>query len=110
MFLIDSSTCPRCGKGFVPAPQHVYRIKGIPYCSYTCFIHEKESPRKKRVSSYIKKPVVVHTVGGEFVGEYENAKTASRAINVSASSIGDCLHGDRPSTKGYVITYKERII
>lgn len=36
---IEVKTCPVCGKTFVPAPFHAYRIGNAysaPVCSYTC--------------------------------------------------------------------------
>lgn len=49
-FLIES-TCPVCGKLFIPAPQHAYSVnvhkkngytKKVPICSWSCLrAHEK---------------------------------------------------------------------
>lgn len=34
---IQVKTCPICGKTFVPAPMHIYKIKyGKKVCSYHC--------------------------------------------------------------------------
>ena len=34
-------TCPVCGKTFLPAPQHAYKVRpssGAPVCSYKCMM------------------------------------------------------------------------
>ena len=47
--------CPVCGKSFVPAPQHVYKIhvgdNDRKVCSWTCVrTHErKNKPRRKQI-------------------------------------------------------------
>lgn len=45
--------CPVCGKIFIPAPFHVYKVKAHGMvkkcCSYGCQVkHEKAHPRKLR--------------------------------------------------------------
>lgn len=44
-------TCPVCGKGFIPAPEHVYKIRKskhyILVCSWKCVrSHEKEMMKR----------------------------------------------------------------
>ena len=47
-------TCPVCGKKFLPAPQHAYRVRpssGAPVCSYTCMMvcrMKAEAKKKKK--------------------------------------------------------------
>ena len=42
--------CPVCGKHFIPAPYHVYKIyRGRRFCSYTCFLKAKEIEKEKKV-------------------------------------------------------------
>ena len=28
--------CPICGKKYIPAALHIYKVKGVLVCSYTC--------------------------------------------------------------------------
>lgn len=37
-----TSKCGRCGKAFIPAPQHIYKDNGKSYCSWTCFNHRND--------------------------------------------------------------------
>jgi hypothetical protein len=40
--------CPICKKTFIPAPQHIYKVKGQKVCSYTCTLPgAKEKKRKE---------------------------------------------------------------
>ena len=47
-------TCPVCGKRFVPAPQHAYKVQphsGAPVCSYRCMMvcrRKAEAKKKKK--------------------------------------------------------------
>lgn len=45
-YLVDTK-CAKCGKIFVPAPQHVYRDNGKWYCTWTCYNHRKDEKKKK---------------------------------------------------------------
>lgn len=53
-------SCPVCGKEFLPAPQHVYKVDikrgDIRYvCSYHCVrAHEKEKNRRKNKHKLLK--------------------------------------------------------
>ena len=65
-WLSKGKTCAKCGKEFVPAPQHVYKeVKDgntVWYCSWTCFNHRNGGNHMKnckptqaqRVLDYIK--------------------------------------------------------
>jgi len=49
--LVLSERCKRCGREFIPAPCHVFRIGADFFCGYTCHLHEmterEEQKRKK---------------------------------------------------------------
>lgn len=40
---IPEKKCPKCGKRFIVAPMHIYRDKGKYYCSWTCYLHRKDT-------------------------------------------------------------------
>lgn len=105
MIPIKTAICPKSKREFVPAPFNVYKIRAVDYCSYTCWMTARRS--RQNASSYRSAPVVVHTVEGEFVGEYPMAKEAARALHLSPTGVYRCLHGKQSQTSGYVITYKE---
>lgn len=50
--------CPVCGKEFVPAPDHVYKVtkSGAPVCSYHCMMdaRRKRDARRKKKKSWEK--------------------------------------------------------
>lgn len=41
---MDEKTCAKCGKVFLPAPFHVFRVKekGEWYCSWSCYNHKDD--------------------------------------------------------------------
>lgn len=51
MNLIDR-ICPSCGKNFIPAPLHIYKVREketLVFCSYTCwdkYLTAKENKNK----------------------------------------------------------------
>lgn len=45
-YIIDRK-CDKCGKNFIPAPYHVYVDGAKAYCSWTCYIHRHDKPRRK---------------------------------------------------------------
>lgn len=43
---IKDRKCDKCGKNFIPAPYHLYRLekKGKWYCGRHCFEHRNDKP------------------------------------------------------------------
>ena len=39
--------CAKCGKNFIPAPEHLYRNGKGWYCSYTCWIRSEDEKKKQ---------------------------------------------------------------
>lgn len=54
------------------------------------------------------RPFLVHTVSGEFVGEWLSQNCCARELGLSVSHINNCLHGKRKSHKGYKFQYALR--
>ena len=48
---IFESTCPQCGRKFIPAVYHAYRTspKGARVCSYTCMLRYREVREARKV-------------------------------------------------------------
>ena len=45
---LDVEKCPICKKKFIPAPMHIYKVRGRNVCSYTCTLPgAKEKKRKE---------------------------------------------------------------
>lgn len=40
--------CAKCGKMFIPAPQHVFKEYGKYYCKWTCYNHRKDKEDKEK--------------------------------------------------------------
>jgi hypothetical protein len=105
IFGIKTATCPKCKKSFIPAPQNVFKISYIDYCSYTCFMDAKRAIEANKLSRHAK-PVTVSKVDGEFVGHYKTAAEASRALNLRNTEVYRCLHGKQRHVKGFVFVYR----
>ena len=47
--IFPEKKCKKCGKKFIPAPEHVYRAGphlSFWYCSYTCHLHRNDKEKK----------------------------------------------------------------
>lgn len=45
--LLPEKKCKKCGKLFIPAPMHIYKENSKYYCSWTCYLHRKDTEGKK---------------------------------------------------------------
>ena len=61
---------------------------------------EKYAPKNK------KKPVLIYTINGEFVREFESVTQACKTLKLDSSTVCKILRGCAKSTKGYTIKYK----
>ncbi len=75
--------CRKCGKIFVPAPQHIYRDRYGYYCSWTCYNHRKEVAQKKKLTREIEQ----RNRAGEIIKVFKNAKQAADAVLGSEKNI-----------------------
>ena len=46
--IIPEKKCRKCGKKFIPAPEHRYREYSKFYCSWTCYNHRNDKEAVKR--------------------------------------------------------------
>lgn len=44
---IREMTCKRCGKNFVPAVEHKFKVDTKYYCSWTCYNHRNDKEAVK---------------------------------------------------------------
>lgn len=95
--------CRKCGKLFIPAPQHIYKDhKGI-YCSWTCFNH-KDDGTLLHIPKVRLHCIEQRSLDGELIKEFQSATTAAEYINGTANGIRiSCRNGNR--YKGYYWRY-----
>ena len=43
---LNEKKCPKCGRTFIAAPQHVFKVGGKYYCSWTCYNHRNDKEVK----------------------------------------------------------------
>lgn len=100
--------CPRCGKVFIPAPQHAHVDSRGAYCKPTCWLHRDDGVRDGRRYTG-KKRVVQRTVDGKVVEVFESLHDAAEAIGGNSHNIGKaCREGNR--SYGYYWSYEERCV
>ena len=46
--ILPEKKCRKCGKIFIPAPMHIYVDNSKFYCSWTCYLHRKDTEVKKK--------------------------------------------------------------
>ena len=54
-----------------------------------------------------KKAVLVYTITGEFVKEFESVTSACKELKLDSSTVSKILRGCGKQTKGYTIKYKK---
>lgn len=86
--------CPVCGKMFIPAPEHSYKIgegiKGELVCTYSCMRKWEKNPKKpKRVCNNGKRTAVRVVETGK---EYDTITKCAKALHVSGATIYNCLY------------------
>lgn len=92
--------CPKCGKIFVPAPQHIYKDNGKTYCSWTCYNHREQAQKKQR-----SRTVLMYDIHGNLVERFTGAVEAADSIQGKPTNIRDaCKHSKR--YKGYFWRYE----
>lgn len=45
--IIRTAICAKCGREFIPAPQHVFKKNGRYYCKWTCYNHRNDKPKER---------------------------------------------------------------
>jgi hypothetical protein len=92
--------CPKCGKNFIKAPQHLYRDEKHFYCSWTCYNHrnDKKAPKKfKKVGQY--------TLDGKLIKTYPSANDAAETIGLSVKCIRNACR-EQSTYFGYLWRYE----
>ena len=44
--LLPEKKCRKCGKVFIPAPEHQFRVGKAYYCKWTCYLHRNDKEAK----------------------------------------------------------------
>ena len=91
--------CPKCGRNFFPAPQHIFRDERGCYCSWTCYNHRKdERVRKARFIEQL-------DANNHLIRSFHSATQAAEYIGGTADNIRSAC---RNSTlyKGYLWRYQ----
>ena len=46
--MLPEKTCKKCGKRFLPAPEHRFRVGNKWYCKWTCYLHRNDKEVKMK--------------------------------------------------------------
>ena len=84
---LAGTICPICGKEFFPYPEHVYRVGGKRYCSWTCYNRRKEVAKRKW------KAIEQYTLNGVFVRRFDSANQAAEHMGCCPNTIRDACRG-----------------
>ena len=100
--MMEFVECSKCGKVFIPAPQHIYRARHKWYCCWTCFNHRHEGVEKSHGNAKI---VEVLTPDGTVVAEYCSTTNASALTGYDPWGIRSACRNNA-LYKGYIWRYK----
>lgn len=99
MYWIVEICCPTCKKIFVPAPHHVYKDGDKTYCTWTCFNHREQEPKKS-----CSRAVLMYDMHGNLVEKFTSAVKAADRVQGNPTHLRDaCKHSKR--YKGYFWRY-----
>ena len=96
------SKCPKCGKNFIHAPQHVFKDDKGFYCSWTCFFHRNDGKKKNLTH----KMVEVYDEDGELLRRFKSANDASDLLGFPVQGIADACRLGR-KYQGFLWKYKD---
>ena len=97
-------TCGKCGKIFIPAPQHIYKDDEHIYCSWTCYNHRDDG--KKKVKGKHSRSVIMRDLNGNKVKEFASAQNASEFTGYHINRIRDACR-DSTVFRGCLWEYGE---
>lgn len=69
--------------------------------------HKLSEEHKQKIVEAIKKPILQFSLSGEFIKEFDSAKSASEELNIDSSSITKCCKEKLKSAYGFIWRYKE---
>ena len=95
---------------FVPAPHHVFKIDGVFFCSYSCFLHESNdrASGKKTHGGKANRPILkISPVDGSVVARYDNQFEAAEHEGVNKTTIGNWLRGKCISKQKFIWRYED---
>lgn len=85
---IPEARCKKCGKIFVPAPEHVFTDKSGSYCSWTCWGHRKEKKKPNpKTKPIVRKKVEQYSLDGKLLFTYQNVDIAAERIDGTINNI-----------------------
>lgn len=103
---IQDSICPICGKNYIPAPFHNYKIHGKKVCSWHCQLKgERDRFVPQKGESALKK-VLMFDLDGNFLREYRCAKDAGESLGIRPETIRLCCRGKKQNAGGFAFCYK----
>ena len=99
--MIVEMFCSKCGKNFIPAPEHLYRDRRGWYCSYTCWIHSDDGKKQGKPP----KMVAQCTPDGEVVRIHASSQAAADFVNyLNGRTITNAIRSKK-LCKGYLWKY-----
>lgn len=98
-------TCPVCGKNFIAAPEHIYKVCDKKVCSWTCMLKgEREIEIKPNMRN---KMVDMLSMDGTVIRTFSSAAEAHRLLGYTSKNILLCCRGERNSCCGFKWRYHQ---
>ena len=97
--------CPKCGKIFIPAPQHIFQEGGHCWCKWTCWNHRYEKDPKK--GGKVARFVEMVSLNGKQKRIFTSATSAAAFTGYNINGIRDACREKKPYMK-FMWHYVER--
>jgi len=102
-------TCLVCGKNYIPAPFHAYKVYGKPVCSWSCQLKGEREGLPFYKGALPTTAVLMFNKDGRFLCRFQDAKKAADATGIFASNIRRCCRGVNKTAGGFVWKYEKDV-
>ena len=106
--MLTDTICPICGKNFVPAALHLYKINGVRVCTWTCQLRgERQNYKYRKAACHGRKKILAFDTEGNFIEEFASSKEASEVLGIAPYNIQKCCRGEQATAGQLIFRYKK---
>lgn len=102
---IQDHTCPVCGRNFIPAPYHQFRVYGRRVCTWSCKLRGEREGFAKNPESLKNKPIAMFDRNGNHIRDFQNAREIELELHISVDCVRKCCRKETARAGGFVFRY-----
>lgn len=102
---VQDHTCPVCGRNFIPAPFHQFRVYGRRVCTWNCQLRGEREGLSSDNISLKNKPVAMFDLDGNHIRDFQSAREIEVDLHIGVESVRKCCRGESSHAGGFVFRY-----